>query len=366
MAPEWFFGNFRHMEPQRITTLVLGVGGNVSQGILKALACSSLNCRVLGACSSARAIGLYTTERSFVSPLAKSPDFVPWLVDVCKREAVAAVLSGAEPVLEALALRGQEIRSRSGAVCIVNTAESMAVGGDKLSTCQWLRAEGFPYPDFADADSTPEVVQLLQRKNFPLIAKPRKGKGAAGIFLLQKEADLEMLKSVQGYVVQELLGEENSEYTVACFTDKDDKVRGAIAFHRFLQNGTTVAATAGAFPEVREQAIKIAERLRARGPVNVQMRVHRGVPVCFEINVRFSGTTPIRARMGFNDVEAAIKHYVLGQHSVDLPLVTKGHALRYWNEVYIAPEALAQATRDSFIASPDEFPLLVENYGQRP
>jgi carbamoyl-phosphate synthase large subunit len=366
MYKKYLTENIMETKSFPLTALVLGVGGNVSQGILKALACSSLNCRVLGACTSYRAFGLYTTDRSFVSPLAKSPDFVPWLVDVCKREGVGAVLSGAEPVLDELALHKEEIRSLSGAVCIVNTAESMTIGGDKLATCQWLKNQGFPYPDFADAENEADVLQLIRKIGFPVIAKPRKSKGAAGVLVLQKESDLELLKTTSGYVVQELLGDENTEYTVACFTDKVDKVRGAIAFHRFLQSGTTIAAAAGAFPEVREQAIKIAERLQPRGPCNVQMRLHHGVPVCFEINVRFSGTTPIRARLGFNDVEAAIKHYVFGQPAVNLPFITSGQALRYWNEIYIAPEALAQAGERSFVDEPYLYPVQLENYGQRP
>jgi len=36
----------------KLVVLVLGVGGNVSQGILKALEISRLPCRVVGACMS--------------------------------------------------------------------------------------------------------------------------------------------------------------------------------------------------------------------------------------------------------------------------------------------------------------------------
>jgi len=45
--------NGRQIPPlsrQPLQVLVLGVGGNVSQGILKALAASKIPCRVIGAC----------------------------------------------------------------------------------------------------------------------------------------------------------------------------------------------------------------------------------------------------------------------------------------------------------------------------
>lgn len=336
----------------------------MSQGILKALDFSSLKCRVLAACINSKALGLYTSDLAFISPVAESPDFIPWLVALCKKERVDAILSGTEPVLDVLTLNNEKIFSYTSATCIVSTLESSAIGGDKLTTCKWLRAQGLPYPDFADAENALDVSNLIQRKNFPLIAKPRKGKGAAGIFILRKTSDLEKLDYLSNYVVQELLGDENNEYTVACFTDKDEKLRGAIVFHRFLQNGTTISATAGAFPDVRKHAIKIVERLRPRGPCNVQMRLRDGVPVCFEINVRFSGTTPVRARLGFNDVEAAIKHYVLRKPAENLPIITKGQALRYWNEAYINPEAFDQVSKDSRITDPKRHPLIIENYGQ--
>lgn len=54
-----------------LTVMVMGVGGNVSQGILKALA-----------------LGLYTVDRAYVTPLAKDPAFVDWIVATCRAEGV--------------------------------------------------------------------------------------------------------------------------------------------------------------------------------------------------------------------------------------------------------------------------------------
>ena len=50
----------------------MGVGGNVSQGILKALALSPLPHRVIGVCISATSIGLYRSDSAYISPLAKA------------------------------------------------------------------------------------------------------------------------------------------------------------------------------------------------------------------------------------------------------------------------------------------------------
>jgi hypothetical protein len=50
---------------ETLGVLVLGVGGNVSQGILKALALCTLPVRVIGACISPLSLGLYTADRAY-------------------------------------------------------------------------------------------------------------------------------------------------------------------------------------------------------------------------------------------------------------------------------------------------------------
>jgi carbamoyl-phosphate synthase large subunit len=90
-----------------------------------------------------------------------------------------------------------------------------------------------------------------------------------------------------------------------------------------------------------------------------------GRAVCFEINNRFTGTTPVRARLGFNEVEAALRHFVLGEPDVNLPLVTEGVMLRYWNELYPDAGAVDTLQRQQRLDAPAEFPLVVEDYGMR-
>jgi carbamoyl-phosphate synthase large subunit len=349
--------------PQILNVLVLGVGGNVSQGILKALAVSRLSCRVIGACVNSLSFGLYTVDKAYVSPTASDPAFPDWLIQLCRAEHVHAILSGVEPVLTVLAGEAEKIQAETGAVCIVSSPECLAVGNDKLLTSQWLRDNGFVLPKTADAADSEGVEALVRACGYPLIAKPRYGKGAHGVFELRSDEDLQSAKAKNAYVIQEYLGDPHQEYTVGCFSDRESRVRGALVMRRELLEGTTYRAEAGYFPDVREEAIRIAEALRPMGPCNIQMRRHGGRAVCFEINVRFSGTTPVRARIGFNDVEAALLHYVLGQPAADLPLITKGIALRYWNEVYVSAEAKTQLDEFKKLDQPKSYNPVIEDYG---
>lgn len=346
-----------------LSVLVLGVGGNVSQGILKALALSALPVRVIGACVGPQSMGLYTVDAAYVSPSARDPQFVPWLIDICRREGVRAVLSGVEPVVAAIAAHKAEIEAATGAICLVSAPDALAVGDDKLRTCRWLETHDFNTPRYADSADSAALARLAAGAGYPLIAKPRAGKSAEGILTLHRQTDLDYIATRPDYVVEEYLGDADSEYTVGCFVGRDGRVRGSIAMRRQLHQGTTVFAQIGDYPDVRAEAERIAAALRPVASCNVQLRMHQGRPVTFEINVRFSGTTPMRARLGFNEVEAALRHYVLGEDMLNLPQVTEGIAIRYWNELYVSPDAFSALARDGKLDNPHAYPTTLEDYG---
>jgi len=330
---------------QTATVLVLGVGGNVSQGIVKALRCGPTPVRIVAACISPLSTGLYAGDVALISPRADATEFVEWVAEVCLREGVAGIFSGVEPVLLALARHAASLRERTGAVVVTSSPEVLAIGQDKLVTARWLQERGLPYGRAADVVDRAAVEALVAESGFPLVVKPRAGKGAQGVLLVHDEHALRVA-SGGGQIVQEHLGSEDDEFTVGCFCDADGVLRGTIVMHRTLVSGTTATARVGVFPRVREIAERVVRELAPTGPCNVQLRVHDGVPTPFELNVRFSGTTPIRARLGFGEVDLALRHLVLGEPAEDLRVVTSGIAMRYWDELYVETEAVDAIARD--------------------
>ena len=331
----------------KLPVLVLGLGSNVSQGILKALRMSRLDCRVLGACVSPQSAGLYAADTWQISPLAASPDFEPWLFEVCRDERVAAVLSGVEPVLEVLARVAPALHAETGARCVVSSPAVFAVGLDKLATCRWLEEHELAHPRYAAGDDGAAIDRLVAGCGWPLVAKPRTGRGSHGVVVVTSPAELGPIRGRADYVLQEYLGDADVEFSTGCFSDRDGAVRGSVVMRRLLTAGTTTFAELGDFPEVRAEALKVASALGPMGPLNVQSRLHGGRAVTFELNVRFSGTTPIRAHFGFNEVEAALRHFILDEPLADLPSPREGTAARYWEELYI--DAGGKVTRGPFL-----------------
>lgn len=322
---------------ETINILVLGVGGNVSQGIIKALQLSSLPLRLVTACISPTSVGLYFGDSAYISPYADDSDFTPWLISVCREHEINVIFSGVDIVLERLARDKEEIESVTQARIIVSSSENLHVFNHKVRTCQWLSKHGFNFPRFAESHDQPAIKALLSQVGFPLICKPNQGKGSIGVKTIWNMHDLEHCLELEDYIIQEYLGNPEEEYTVGCFCDKQKTVHSSFCLRREIVQGTTSKAFLDQNMQIIEESRRIVKAINTIGPCNVQLRMHQGKAVCFEVNLRYSGTTPMRASLGCNDVDMALRHFVLNEPLQDPPPPTHEIAvvLRYWTEFYV-------------------------------
>ncbi len=326
---------------RKLTILLLGVGGNVSQGILKAIRAydftkENVEVHVIGACISPESVGLYMCDQACISPYANDPGFLDWVITLCNEQNVDLILTGVEENIIALQRGAEELRKRTKAVFVASPLEMLEIGQNKYLTCEWLRENDCHYPRYCRLDDRDAVKELVQSVGFPLIAKPCHGKGSGGVRFLNDKDALQAMGTPADYVLEEGVGTAADEYTVGCYCDKNGQLVDSIVLHRRLGHGSTMAAEVVDDAEVRAEAEKICKAFHPGGPLNIQMRKDKdGRAVCFELNVRFSGTTPIRAHFGYQDVVALIKEYCLGEDIKECFHVQPGVAYRYTNEFYM-------------------------------
>ena len=316
--------------------LVLGVGGNVSQGIIKALRKINIDMRLIGACVSINSAGLYMCDEAYLSPYAYEDNFIDWLIEICNKHQVDIIFTGVEENIQRIAKDMDYFKARTQAVFVSSSDEQLLIGQDKFLTAQWLRNNGRNYPESCKLGLQPETADFAKRLGFPLIAKPRNGKSAQGIHMINNQQELNIVSNLDNYVLQEYIGDGDSEYTVGCYCNRSGKLMDIIIMHRILKNGTTVWAKVIENEKIYKEAEKICNAYKPKGPLNIQMRLNSdGEPVCFELNVRFSGTTAMRANFGYCDVEAMLREYVFDE-SIDRCFhVVHGEAYRYSEEMYI-------------------------------
>jgi len=319
-----------------MNVLILGVGGNVGQGIIKALRNSNLKAQIHGACISPYSAGLYMCDKQIISPYATDGLFIEWLVTYCRKYNINVVLSGVEEVLKELSCYKIFLEKETNAKIIVSNKETFDICLDKYQTIKWLEDNGLNHPKTYKLSEINTFDECVKKLGTISISKPIHGKGSIGVSKINNENDFLKLKEKKSseMILQEYLGNDASEYTSAVYCDRAGKIRGSIIFKRTLFSGTTYKAEIVENKKGENYITELVSKLKPTGPCNIQFRMHNNKPVCFEINLRFSGTTPVRAHFGFNDVEFALRNLVLNEKQNDLPIVTKGVMLRYWNEIY--------------------------------
>ena len=335
----------------RLTVAVTGAGGGVGQSIVKALRMSTLDCRIVAADANPLGAGLYRADVACVLPPANSPIYIEQVIQMCNAERVDALFPGSDPELPVLSRSKAIIEAETGTRVIISSERVIEIGNDKWATARFLAEHGLPHASSVIPEPGEALEHFLAEHPFPLVLKPRHGSASRGVFVVHSRTELEALLSrVPEPVLQELLGSPEEEYTCGLFADADGTLLGVITARRELLTGTTYRAWVADFPDVRQEVERIGKALHPFGPCNVQLRRTPQGPTAFEINPRCSGTTAIRAYYGWNEPEAALRRFVLGE-PVELSF-RPGIALRYWNEVFLDSSLVDELAHTGRLESP--------------
>lgn len=318
--------------------MVTGAGAVLGQGIIKSLRMSPRAYEIVALDPDPRAVGLYWADKAQLIPLASSPDYGEAIDRLIEQERPAILLIGTDVELMHFALHKHRIESSFGVRVVVSPPDVIRIADDKWLTYQFLYSNGFPFPDSALPDG---VHALIDRCGFPLIVKPRTGARSVGVHKVTDEQQLhQALTAVTTPIVQECVSSPEHEFTSGV-TITDGQTKAVVTMRRDLRDGNTHRAYVIPDSPYDELLAVIAERLAGEGVINFQFRVAEGKPKIFEINARFSGTTPFRAYAGFNEVEHLVCFYAEGT-PIPMPQVAPVVVLRYMNEVVIHPEQITQ------------------------
>lgn len=296
-----------HQEVSDLCILVLGISGNVSAGILKVVRANFKNAHIIGSCVDKTFNSIYSDE-FIISPFASDDFFSEWIKNLCSSKNINVILSGVEEVNDALSLIKEELFNLTSTVVICPSIQALKIGKDKYKTFDWLKSNNFNYPQTILPSSKEDVVSFYDLLQKNLILKPLNGKSSQGIYYLNNIDDIDYINiDFKSYTLQEVIGNLEDEYTVGSFQFQNGQCVQPILMKRQLKDGNTVFAQIVQNKEISDYCLEITKKLNPLGPLNIQLRLNDfGKPVCFELNVRFSGTTLIRDFFGYKDVVASI------------------------------------------------------------
>lgn len=330
-----------------IKVLVTGVGGGgVGEGIVKALNLSK-GYEVYGTDIHSLSSTLFRVKKGFCVPPAMDSRYLQRILEICKKEAIKIVIPGSD-IETAVIANNQKIFECERIKVIVNPPEVVNICRDGWKTHKFLGEKGFSTPK----TWLPKLALKLSGKlKYPLIVKPREGHGSLNLFSAKNKEELRVFLKMLGKrsidaIVQKEVGSENEEYTIGIVVSQKGRIMSSIAMKRTLWGGASGKVIFDKFDEIKKYAEKIALALGAKGPINVQGRLTNKGFTVFEINPRFSGTAPIRAALGINEPDIAIRDFLGMKIKKQRPVNQKFAIVRGFQEVYVPLEEIRKLEKE--------------------
>jgi carbamoyl-phosphate synthase large subunit len=326
-----------------INVLITAIGGGGhGEQILKALKLAAPGRYwIVGADANPSCVQFSMVDQSAVLPLANSPEYMDRLFELIEKYKIRVLFHGCEPELMIFDKNRKAIQQR-GVFLPINSTEVIKLCMDKEQTNRRLIELGFGSPKYMVIE---KKSQLFEIDWFPVVVKPSVGGGgSANVYIAQDQKELVGLAEYLGigqnklkFIIQEYVGTPQQEYTVGILSDMNGEYINSIAIKRALTGQLNIRLSVmnrtgnsslgpklvissgisqgqiGRFPEVTNQCKAIAKAIGARGSINIQCRLVDGVVKVFEINPRFSGTTSLRAMVGYNEPDVLIRNHILGE-----------------------------------------------------
>ncbi len=244
---------------------------------------------VLAADASPLSAALYVADGHVLLPRSTHPEFLDFLVDYCRREAVRLVVPTRDEELPIFAAHRERF-TEVGTVMLVPSPEVVRVCQDKAAFLDACEAAGLATPRRVDF-SIPGL-------RFPLFVKPRFGKGSRLTFRADDARDLDLaLGKVPDPIVQELV--EAPEFTIDLFADLDGRVLSVVPRERMLVLGgeSFISRTVKSVPLI-EAAIRLARELGLTGHNTIQCFLDGARIPFIEVNPRFGGAAALSFAAG--------------------------------------------------------------------
>jgi carbamoyl-phosphate synthase large subunit len=332
---------------------VTGAGALLGQGILRLLQISDFEKKVFTGDPDPKSSGHWLGDCAITIPKANDLNYIKIIENVVIKHKIDVILVGTDVELLILSNYKDYFLKEFNCNIIVSSEEVINIANDKFLTADFLRKNHFPYPFSVMANDRKKLLEIEQNFGYPLFAKPIDGARSIGIKRIENHEELmELYNPNSKLVVQQFLPEIDGEYTSGCIV-LEGKCKAIVTLRRDLRDGNTYRAYIDKETSKYDKyIIPIAEKLNPYGPVNFQFRILNGKPVIFEINGRFSGTTPLRHFFGFNEVEAILKHELLNIE-IKKPPLRNGVILRTWSDIFINEKEISKLSTDGFLENPN-------------
>ena len=303
------------------SVLVPGSAGPAGINTIKSLRMAGYDGKILATDSSSLSAGFFMADANEVIPEADDYTFMERLYAIVRRHKVGVLMPSSGFDIYPYSENQKEL-AEMGAVAIVSDRDKLEICRDKMLTFQTL--SGKHTLPFTTADSS-------KIPSFPVLAKPRFGKGSRGIVKIDDESDLRYILSKRDDLVfQEYL--PGTEYTIDVLSDMKRKPLMAVPRVR-MQTKAGISTKGKVLTDLalEEECMEIAGEIGVRGPCCMQMKESSdGKLKLIEVNPRMGGGTIFTTLAGAN-FPGMLLDMIEGKQ-ISIPPISEITIIRYFEE----------------------------------
>lgn len=316
----------------KINVLVTAVGNaGVGSQIVEALKLSNLDLNIVGTDISDFCIP--QLDKFYKVPKATDPDYSEVIDRIISENSIHAIFPSSGAEIKFFLYNRKKYEDRG--ICIPLNSESIQeVCEDKYHLFSYLSKKGISVPEFLKINKIEDCYKI---SSFPVVIKPNTLASASEHVYIAFDVEdaicytKVMLKRGLDIVVQEYVGDMNSEYTVGVTSDTSSNVLGVIVIHRlyysaisyknrFRIGDKSYAISSGITQgevvhdeNIAIQAQNIAKCLNSCGPLNLQGMIVDQQFLLIDAHPTITGSVSIRALAGYNEPENFLREKILRQ-----------------------------------------------------
>ncbi|PXY02982.1 hypothetical protein DF185_02495 [Marinifilum breve] len=312
------------------TVLVTCAGSGVGQSVLDSLNLTGRDL-IIGCDMNENVFAFDYCHKFHITPGIYSENYLEFILNISKQEGVDIIIPGHDHELLLFAQNINLFKENKIEVLVAsNSPDIIEISRDKYKWYDYFKEYG--------CSIVPTYLVTDFKKNpdpsiFPAIVKPSGGSASQGIEIIKKPDELSRAKDediIQPYLFP-LENDSNyktilnaveagrfvqmSEISVQIVFSKNSDIESVFISKNTLKNGVPVFVDTidpDDF-EYIDEINKFAEVLKSKkviGPVNLQGRITNRGFLFFEMNMRFTGITGNRAKLGFNEVDYLVKDFL--------------------------------------------------------
>jgi carbamoyl-phosphate synthase large subunit len=310
----------------RSTILVPSASAPAGINTIKSLKMVKYPVRIVASDSNPISAGFFMSDAHEVLPEIDSKLYVSRLLDIVEKHKIEILMPSSGYDIYQYSDNKEKLL-KLGALPVVSDKKTMERCRDKMQTFNYL-SKKFELP-FTTLD-------YKKTKRFPLIAKPRYGKGSKGLVKIDNEKELKYVQTKRhkdNLIFQEYL--PGTEYTIDVLSDLESEP--IIAVPRIRLETKAGISTMGKIVKdenISDTCKSIAKCLKIRGPCCIQMKESKeGILKIVEVNPRMGGGTFFTTLAGAN-FPAMILDMVNGK-KLKIPKISEITIVRYFEEIVV-------------------------------